>query len=235
LFHGSSYRVLFAHKADRKPRDPTAAANDANPFNESYWTPIPQFEGEDEGDIRGGDQQTCGNRIPDPAAPGRIGGIAPCQHEASRNQRVELKLAKEIMKGSVNGGRARHSRWVTQHRVGHEDPGYDESEAIDAEQDGSPGGTTSCAQEQPEPDGKTEQEHSADDVVGDLYPPTLPQFEVAVGDLPGVVARTCGPKDENDKMLSSGPMAPQARSSLVETFCSPVFCAEVSMCFSPLQ
>jgi len=50
------YRVLFAHKADRQQSDPTAAANDANPFNESYWTPIPQFEGEDEGDIRGGDQ-----------------------------------------------------------------------------------------------------------------------------------------------------------------------------------
>src|SRR5262249_49834425 len=105
------------------------------------------------------------------------------------------------MKGSVNGWRARRSGWVPQHRVGHEDPGSDEGEAIDAEQDGSPDGTTSCAQDTPEPDGKPEHERSGDDVVGDLYPPTLPQFEVAVGDLPGVVARTCGPEDEQDNTV----------------------------------
>ena len=50
----------------------------------------------------------------------------------------------------------------------------------------------------PEADGKTENERSGDEVVGDLYPPTRPQFEVAVGDSPGVVARTRGPKNEND-------------------------------------
>jgi len=43
--------LAVAHQADRQQNDPTAAANDANPFNESYWTPLPQFEGEDEGDI----------------------------------------------------------------------------------------------------------------------------------------------------------------------------------------
>src|SRR5215471_3918986 len=174
LFHGSSYRALLAHQADRQQSDLTPASNDANSCNESYWTPVQQFEGEDEDDIRGDDQQTCGNRIPGPAARGPIGGIAPCQHEASSSQRDELKLAKEIMKGSGNGCRARRSGWVTQHRVGHEDPNPDEAEAKEAKQDGSPSRTTSCAQDTPEPDGKSEQEHSADDVVGDLYPPTLP-------------------------------------------------------------
>ena len=195
------YRELFAQKADRQQSDPNAAANDANPCNESCWTPVPQFEGKDEDDIRDGDQQTCGKRIPGPAAPGRIGGITPGQHEASHTQRNELKLAKEIMKGSVNGGRTRRSGWVPQHRVGHEDPKPDEAEAIEAEQDGSPDGTPSGAQDTPEPDGKTEQERSGDEVVGDLYPPTHPQFERAVGDLPGVVARTCGPKDEKDNTV----------------------------------
>src|SRR5438128_12696894 len=115
------------------------------------------------------------------------------------------------MKGSGNGWRARRSGWVTQHRVGHEDPKPDEAEAKNAEQDGSPGGTTSCAQDTPEPDGKTEQEHSADEVVGDLYPPTLPELERAVGDLPGVVARTCGPKDEKDNNVEQRTNGPASR------------------------
>src|SRR5579859_6252037 len=100
IFH----RDLCAHKTDRQQSDPTTSANDTNPFNESCW-PV-QFEGEDEEDIRGDDQQTCGKRIPGPAAPIGRGGFAPCQHETSYSQRDELKLAKEIMKGSVNGGRA---------------------------------------------------------------------------------------------------------------------------------
>jgi hypothetical protein len=47
---------LLAQKANRQQSDPNAAANDANPFNESCWTPDPQFKGEDEGDIRGGEK-----------------------------------------------------------------------------------------------------------------------------------------------------------------------------------
>src|SRR5262249_47807915 len=124
---------------------------------------------------KGDDQETCGNRIPGPAVRGRIGGIAPCQHEASRRQRDEAKQAEEIMKDSVNGyGYRARFVWVTQPRVGHEDPSPDEAEAKDTEQDGPPGGTTSCAQEQPDPDGKTEHERSADDEVGALHPPALP-------------------------------------------------------------
>src|SRR5215469_13553933 len=88
----------LAHLADRQQSDPTAAGNDANPFDEPCW-PV-QSEGDGEEDIRGGDQQTRSNRIPGPAAPVRIGGIAPCQHEASRTQRDELKLAKNIMQDS---------------------------------------------------------------------------------------------------------------------------------------
>lgn len=53
-------------------------------------------------------------------------------------------------------------------------------------------------QDTPEPDGETKQEYAADDVVGDLYPSPLAQFERTVGHEPGIVARTCGPKDEQD-------------------------------------
>ncbi|HET8843857.1 MAG TPA: hypothetical protein VFN35_20505, partial [Ktedonobacteraceae bacterium] len=97
-----------------------------------------------------------------------------------------------------NGWRARRSGWVTQHRVGHEDPGPNEAEANDPEQDGLPGGTMARAQEQPESEGKTEHERSADDEVGDLHPPTLPQAERADSVLPDAVVRTRGAFDEKD-------------------------------------
>lgn len=100
---GSRYRALFAQQADRQQRDPTPATNDADPCNESDGTSVHQLEREDEDEISGDDEQTGGNRIPGPAARGRIGGLASCQYETRSSQRDELKLTKEIMKGSGNG------------------------------------------------------------------------------------------------------------------------------------
>ena len=73
--------------ADRQHSDPTPADNDANPLHEPCW-PV-QRGGDTSEDKKDDDQETSDTRIPGPAVGGRIGGIAPCQHEASGRQRGE--------------------------------------------------------------------------------------------------------------------------------------------------